>query len=154
MSWSVFPNPQVLDSAKSFYDAAEILDRAGGNALPIINLRCHAIELFLKSLHLGYESIDQGDGIALLRTVSGRKQGHGLCGSFEQALAAHQSEILKGYPDLEDSLVALDGVFQESRYIYETGNSLPLGTARRVVQHLAVIVPKLERLALPISKKA
>ena len=151
MSWSVFPNPQVLDPAKSFYDAAEILDQADCNALPIINLRCHAIELFLKSLYLGVESIDQGDGIGILRTVSGRKQGHVLLWSFQQAIEAHQAKILEGYPDLQEALEDLDGVFKESRYIYEKGKSLPLETARRVAQHLAVIVPKLEPLALPYS---
>jgi len=151
MSWSVFPNPQVLDLAQSFYDAAEILDRADGNALPIINLRCHAIELFIKSLHLKDTAIDQGDGIYLLRTSSGRQQGHGLWGSFEQALEAHRVEILKAYPDFHDSLTSLDGVFQESRYIYETGKPLPLGTACRVARHLAMIVPQLQRLAPPSS---
>lgn len=148
-NWSVFPNLQVLDSAQSFYEAAEILDRENANALPIINLRCHAIELFLKSLYLTDRATDVGDGVMLLQPNSGRGGGHDLRGLFGKALQAHQEDILRDFDDFDASLSALDGVFSQSRYIYETGNSLPFGTARRVVKHLAVTVPSLERLSFP-----
>ena len=48
---TTLPNVQILDLAHSYYSAAEVLADAGANAIPIINLRCHAIELFLKALH-------------------------------------------------------------------------------------------------------
>ena len=47
---TTLPNVQILDLAHSYYSAAEVLADAGANAIPIINLRCHAIELFLKAL--------------------------------------------------------------------------------------------------------
>ncbi len=147
MFTSALPNMQVLDLARSYYDAAELLASAGANAIPIVNLRCHAIELFLKSLHLKDTATDIGDKVFLLRPEPGYRVSHGLCSSFSKALPGHKDELLSGMPSLIDDLSELEGVFQKSRYLYEDGSSLPLSVAERVSRYLARRLPDLPLLA-------
>ena len=134
---SVLPNGQVQGLARSYYEAAEVLVNADANAIPIINLHCHSIELFLKSLHLTDVATDVGDGIAVLHPKNGRGVSHSLKNSFLQAIPEHSELLAIGMPSLEHDLVSLEGVFQESRYLYESGRSLPLSTAKRVSQYLS-----------------
>ena len=144
MSWySTIPNPQVLDLAKSYNDAAKILANAKANSIPIINLQCHAIELFLKSLHLKDESIPDGN-VFILRPRSGHDSNHDLINSFKKAQDSHRKELECGMPELCDNLKMLEGIFQQSRYLYEKGGSLPLSVAARVSQYLEDKVPNLE----------
>lgn len=148
MKMTAFPNRQVLDLALSFHDAAEVLHDADANAIPIINLRCHAIELFLKSLHLKDTATDVGEGVSLLRPVTGRGISHSLTDSFGNALQEHRDELVLGMPSLSEDLASLEGVFQKSRYVYENGDRLPLSTAERVSRYLAEKLPELTRLAV------
>lgn len=145
---TALPNLQILDLAKSYYEAAEKLDNSGASAIPIVNLRCHAIELFLKSLHLKDTTTDVGDGVSVFRPSSGRNEGHGLENSFGRALQAHRDELLSDMPDLLDALRQLEGVFQKSRYLYESGDSLPLSNAACVSRFLAKKLTTLPRLAV------
>lgn len=144
-SFSIFPNTQVLDLAQSYNDASNILDENGGNALPILNLRMHAIELFLKSLVVKAQSIDQGDGVFLVRVE--RWGNHVLLNILKEADQCHRTQLLTGLKTLERDLDDLQGLFQDSRYIYETGKNLNIGLARRVVDYLAKEVPKLARIS-------
>lgn len=145
MKVSVVPNPQVLDLADSYYVASEILATSDGNAIPIVNLRCHAIELFLKSLHLRDTAINARNGALLLRPESGRDVQHNLRESFDKALPEHQNELLSDMNSLKDDLEALKAVFRKSRYIYESGDYLPICMSARVSRYLAEKVPKLTR---------
>jgi hypothetical protein len=97
---TALPNLQVLDLAHSYYRAAEVLADADANAVPIVNLRCHAIKLFLKSLHLKDAAADIGDGVFLLQPVSGRGVNHDLTDFFGKALQEHCDELLSGMPSL------------------------------------------------------
>lgn len=146
MRMTALPNMQVLDLARSYHEAAEVLADANANAIPIINLRCHAIELFLKSLHLMDSATDIGDGVFLLQPGSGRGVHHDLCDSFEKALQKHHDELLSDMTTLPRDLENLRGVFQKSRYLYENGDSLPFSTAERVSRYLAVKLSELPRL--------
>lgn len=137
MRMTALPNLQVLDLACSYYEAAEVLAGVDASTIPIINMRCHAIELFLKSLHLRDIAMDIGNGVSLLRPISGRSVHHNLSGSFGKALQEHRDELTSGMPWLNDDLGNLEGVFQKSRYAYENGQSLPLPTAERVSRFLA-----------------
>ena len=148
---AALPNLQVRDLALSYYKAAEVLADADANAIPIINLRCHAIELFLKSLHLKDSATDIGDGVFLLRPDSGRSSSQDLKGSFEKALQGHRDELLSNIPTLLDDLENLKGVFQRSRYLYENGHSLPFLEATRVSQYLAEKLPLLPLLVVSID---
>ncbi len=152
MRMTALPNLQILDLAYSYYEAAEVLANAGANAIPIVNLRCHAIELFLKSLHLTDVATDIGDEVFLLRPRSGRNDGHGLVNSLNKALQEHRAELLSGMPDLTNELTYLEGVFQKSRYLYENGDSLPLSKASCVSSFLAERLNKLPRLAVCIHR--
>lgn len=100
MRVTALPNLQVLDLACSYYKAAEVLDDANANAIPIINLRCHAIELFLKSLHLKDDASDIGGGVFLLRLRSGRRVNNDLRDSLGKALQEHRDELLSDMPTL------------------------------------------------------
>ena len=148
MRMTALPNVQILDLANSYYQAAELLTDGGANAIPIVNLRCHAIELFLKSLHLTDTATDVGNGVFLLTPNSGRNQGHGLKKSFDKALQQHRDILLLDMPDLQDELTHLEGVFRKSRYLYEGGNSLPLKKATSVSSFLAEKIPNLPCLAM------
>jgi hypothetical protein len=148
---TALPNLKVRDLAFSYYKAAEVLADTDANAIPIINLRCHAIELFLKSLHLKDTATDIGDGVFLLQPVSGRSVRHYLRDSFDKALQEHRDELLSDMPTLPDDLVNLEGVFQRSRYLYENGGSLPLSEAKRVSQYLAEKLAKLPLLTVSID---
>ena len=148
MTITVFPNGQVLDLAKSYYAAAEFLTDADANAILIVNLRCQATELFLKSLYLTDTATDVGNGVSLFKPSSGRNQGHGLKGSFDKSLQEHRNILLSGMPNLHEELESLEGAFQKSRYLYENRNSLPLGKAARVSRFLADKLAKLPRLAV------
>lgn len=145
------PNLQILNLARSYYDAAEVLANSGANAIPVVNLRCHAIELFLKALHLTDDATDVGDGVFLLTPKSGRNDGHGLQNSFSKALQEHRDALLSGMPDLPAELAQLEGVFQKSRYLYENGDGLPLAKAACVSRFLAANISKLPRLAIQID---
>ena len=151
MRMTALPNLQVLDLAHSYYRAAEVLADADANAIPIINLRCHAIELFLKSLHLKDTATDIGDGVFLLQPVSGRGVNHDLTDSFGKAVQKHRDELLSAMPSLPEDLEKLGGVFQKSRYLYENGGSLPLSIAERVCQFLAEKVAGLPLIAVSID---
>lgn len=144
---SEIPNPQVLDLAFSYHDAAETLAATAANAIPIINLRCHAIELFLKSLHLEDTATALEDGVYLSRPKSGRGVRHDLKDSLAMAQEPHRQELLSGMISLDDDLDSLEGIFQKSRYLYEDGSSLPLSTAERTCRYLAETVPHLPHLA-------
>ena len=146
------PNVQVLDLAYSYYDAAEVLANSGANAIPIINLRCHAIELFLKALHLTDNATDIGDGVFLLAPNSGRGDGHGLGNSFSKGLKEHRDELLSDMPNLTVELGHLEGIFQKSRYLYENGDYLPLAKAACVSRFLAEKLSTLPRLAVQIDR--
>jgi hypothetical protein len=148
---TALPNLQVRDLASSYYSAAEVLDNAEANAIPIINLRCHAIELFLKSLHLKDTTEDIGNGVFLLRPISGRSVRHGLKDSFDKALQEHRDELLCGMPNLVADLIRLEGAFKRSRYIYEDDGSLPFSEAKSVSRYLAEKLPKLRLLAVSID---
>lgn len=152
MRFTALPNLQVLDLAESFYNAAEVLKNNGSNAIPIINLRCHAIELYLKALHLKDTETDLGDGLALLRPTSGRCAGHLLGNSFANALQEHQKELLFGMPRLNEELTLLEGIFRRSRYIYENGDSLPFSTAEHVARYLASRIPQLTPIPVRIDQ--
>ena len=152
MRMTALPNLQILDLAYSYYGAAEVLANAGANAIPIVNLRCHAIELFLKSLHLTDVAKDIGDEVFLLTPNSGRNDGHGLAKSFDKALHEHRAELLSDMPDLTEELTHLEGVFQKSRYLYENGDSLPLSKVACVSHFLAERVNTLPRLAVCIDR--
>ncbi|MCJ8334992.1 MAG: hypothetical protein MJH10_12175 [Epibacterium sp.] len=146
MTITVFPNGQVLDLAKSYYAAAEFLTDADANAILIVNLRCQATELFLKSLYLTDTATDVGNGVSLFKPSSGRNQGHGLKGSLDKALQEHRDILLSGMPNLHEELESLEGAFQKSRYLYENRDSLLLGKAEDVSKFLAEELPKLHRL--------
>ncbi|SEL39312.1 hypothetical protein [Pacificibacter marinus] len=148
MRMTALPNVQILDLAYSYYEAAEVLANSGANAIPIVNLRCHAIELFLKSLYLTDTAKDVGHGVFLLTPGSGRNDGHSLANSFGKALHEHRTELLSDMPDLPDELTHLEGVFQKSRYLYENGDSLPLSKAACVSRFLAKRLTTLPRLAI------
>lgn len=75
---------QILDLAHSYYSATEVLADADANAIPIINLRCHAIELFLKALHQKDTFTDTGTGVFVMRPGSGRNVSHDLNDSFKK----------------------------------------------------------------------
>lgn len=152
MRFTVLPNLQVLDLAESFYSAAEVLENNGSNAIPIINLRCHAIELYLKALHLKDTATDLSNGVALLRPTSGRCAGHQLGNSLTNALPEHQKELLYGMPRLNEELALLEGTFGRSRYIYENGDSLPFSTAEHVVRYLACRIPQLTPIPVSIDQ--
>ena len=152
MRMTALPNVQILDLAYSYYEAAEVLDSSDANAIPIVNLRCHAIELFLKSLYLTDTATDVGDDVFLLRPSSGRNDGHGLVKSFCKSLQQHRSELLSDMPDLPDELEHLERVFQKSRYQYENGDSLPLSKAACVSRFLAKKLATLPRLAVSIDR--
>jgi hypothetical protein len=154
MRFTALPNLQVLNLAESFYSAAEILKDNRSNAIPIINLRCHAIELYLKALHLKDTATDFGDGVALLRPNSGRGAGHQLGNSFTNALPEHQKELLSGMPRLNEELALLEGIFRRSRYIYENGDSLPFSTAEHVARYLACRIPQLTPIPVRIDQIA
>ena len=143
---TAFPNQQILDLADSFFDASEILARSRANAIPILNLRCHSIELFLKSLHVNNISTDIGWGVSLIRPASGHDIRHGLRSSFERALKEHQDELLCDMPLLLDELGHLEGAFQKSRYLYEAGDSVPVSTAERVSRYLSIKISALPLL--------
>ena len=145
---SVLPNVQILDLANSYYEAAKILTDAGANAIPVVNLRCHAIELFLKSLHLTDTATDVGDGVFLLTPSSGRDAGHNLTTSFGKALQVHREALLSGMPDFLEELQLLEGIFQRSRYLYENQDGLPLSKATSVSTVLAENIKTLPRLAV------
>ena len=101
MRVTALPNLQVLDLACSYYKAAEVLDDANANAIPIINLRCHAIELFLKSLHLKDDASDIGGGVFLLRLRSGRRVNNDLrdsLGNDCRSTAMNSSPTCLRYP--------------------------------------------------------
>lgn len=151
MRVTALPNLQVLDLANSYYRAAEVLADAKANAIPIINLRCHAIELFLKALHLKDTATDIGDGVFLLQPVSGRGVSHDLTDSLGKALQEHRGELISSMPSLPEDLKILGGVFQKSRYLYENGGNLPLSTAERVSRFLAEKVAGLPRLAVSVD---
>ena len=152
MRFTALPNLQVLDLAESFYNAAEVLKNNESNAIPIINLRCHAIELYLKALHLKDTATDLGDVLALLRPTSGRCAGHQLGNSFANALQEHQKELLFGMPRLNEELALLEGIFRRSRYIYENCDSLPFSTAEHVARYLASRIPQLTPIAVRIDQ--
>ena len=136
---------QILDLAHSYYSAAEVLADAGANAIPIINLRCHAIELFLKALHQKDTFTDTGTGVFVMRPGSGRNVSHDLNDSFLKALPAHRDELLREMSTLCDDLKKLYGVFAKSRYLYEAGGSLPHSKAKNVSQLLAEKTANLPR---------
>ena len=149
---TALPNVQVLDLANSYHDAAEVLSKTDANAIPIVNLRCHAIELFLKSLHLTDIATDVGDGIFLLTPGSGQRQGHRLQHSFDKALQQHRDMMLSGMPDLREQLACLEGAFQKSRYLFENGGDLPLAKAASVSGFLAYKLARLPRLTVPSER--
>lgn len=140
-SYFISPNAQVLDLARSYNDASNILEGNGGNALPILNFRMHAIELFLKSLVVKTLSVDQGGGGFLERVM--RRGDHTLSTTFEKVDYRHKTKLLGGRETLERDLKDLEGLFQDSRYVYESGKSLNIGLAQRVVDYLADEIPKL-----------
>lgn len=148
MRMAEIPNVQILDLAYSYYEAAEVLANSEAKAIPTVNLRCHAIELFLKSLHLTDTANDIGDDVFLLRPRSGRNDGHGLVNSFDKSLQEHRAELLSDMPDLPNELAHLEGVFQRSRYLYENGDCLPLSRAACVSRFLAKKLATLPRLAV------
>ena len=144
------PNTQVLNLALTYHEAAQVLDDARANPIPVINLRCHAIELFLKSLHLRDVASDIGEGVFLLTPSSGKAVNHDLNHSFDKALERHRAELLSDRLTLRDDLAILGGVFQRSRYLYENGGSLPISTAKQVSQYLADRLAVLPRLAVSV----
>ena len=145
---NALPNMQILDLAYSYHEAAEALADSKANAIPIVNLRCHAIELFLKSLHLKDIETDVGTNVYLRRPKSGRDEGHGLVNSFNKSFNEHRAELLSDMPTLLEELTHLEGVFQKSRYVYENGDSLPLSKAANVSRFLASKLKTLPLLAI------
>lgn len=150
MKMMSLPNTQVFNLALTYHEAAQVLDDAEANPIPIINLRCHAVELFLKSLHLKDAVSDAGGGVSLLTPSSGKRVNHDLSSSFDRALDQHHAALLSDRPTLRDDLVILEGVFQRSRYLYENGSSLPISTAEQVSQYLAGKMFTLPRLAVSL----
>ena len=151
MNETTLPNLQVLNLASSFFEASELLNDASANAIPIINLRCHAIELFLKSLHLKDSVRFDEFGRKFLVPQSGYQSGHDLVASFGHAQEMHRQHLLAGRRSLMDDLGQLNGVFKSSRYIYENGEGLPLGTAEAVSRYLAAVLPELPRTAVSVD---
>lgn len=146
---TTFPNRQIVNLAQSYHQAAEVLIAARANAIPIVNLQCHAIELFLKSLHLEDITTDSGTGtgVLLFTPSSGQNVGHYLVKSFDKAFKEHRDSLLEGMPSLKVYLEDLEGVFRKSRYAYEGPSSLHLGKAEDVSKFLAEELPKLHGLA-------
>lgn len=138
------PNEQILALAQSYDDAANILDGSGVNALPILSLRMHAIELFLKSLVAKTLSADQGNFGFLARIK--RRENYTLSSTFEKVDYRHKTRLLGARETLSCDLKDLERLFQDSRYAYGIGKNLNIGLCQRVVGYLAKETPNLVRI--------
>ncbi len=163
---SEIPNQQILEGAKYYNQARELLEQSGSNwvLLPAIHCAAIAMELYLKSLcgQNVYTPSLFAQGVNAVTAASPR--GHCLPSLYDKASQdfkdkldkeAFANERLRTYlgqgptgpaPNgfFRDVLDKLDGrLFTPSRYPYEAGNSvsgLPLGVISDILTVLSSVV--------------
>lgn len=117
------PNRSVLGFADTYFEAGTLLyheERGRGFYLPATNLLCHSIELYLKSL-INPGTFNSGDYEGFTE-VTERREGHKLSDLLEDMERNYNDELTEARWSLESDLIALEGLFQATRYPFEGSN--------------------------------
>lgn len=148
------PNPGVLNTADSFYEAAQALNKFSDSrmSVPTIVNATFAIELFLKSLNIKF-SCEEPTEIMPGVTAFGRvrevplKTGHLPSKLFHALDSTIQSELENHFAQAQyqnkpitliEALQLYDGVFQAWRYIFEAqANTIDLQALLELLRFLS-----------------
>lgn len=117
------PNKSVLGFADTYFEAGNFLyhqEPGRGFCLPATNLLCHSIELYLKSL-INPATFKLGDYDVFVE-VTERREGHKFSRMLEDMEQIYKDELTEARWSLESDLIALEGLFQATRYPFEGSN--------------------------------
>ena len=133
------PNPQIADAAYQYEEVARLLLRQlpqHNCVLPLLTIAAFAVELFLKSLNAKtvYISLEEelGEGAYRL-SAKPIAQGHRLKQLFDKLpddiksrleVFCNSSAIGRRFATIGSALEQFNGMFVDSRYIFEQGKTL------------------------------